>query len=216
MVSDTIGEPKYMNWLNLNAPAVQALCAITIVVLTGLLAWYAFQSVKRTDRALHLSGDQLKEQQKSLVLLESQIVDQRKSFELAREEFEREWQPQMRAFVHRTHSQDVRLDLVNLGRIAIHVESLEVGIGHGTSLKVQPFEYIQLISVNGSRSENIHTYLISALKEQLVVSNLRDCDGNMAVRVSYFSAGASHMSDWTHFGFVMRREEIIQITPMLG
>ncbi|HUC42237.1 MAG TPA: hypothetical protein VL913_00695 [Candidatus Micrarchaeaceae archaeon] len=202
-----------MNWLNGNAPAIQAVSAIAIAVLTYFLAKYAYQSIKRTDKAIELSRDQLKTQQDSLELLKRQNEDQQTALQQAREEFDREWQPELRVLVHRTNPQDVKLDLVNLGRTAIQVQSLDIGVGHGTSLRVKSLEWIRLVPINESRGDNIHALLIQAMTEQLGIT-LGDSDGDMAVRVRYFSAGASHETEWTRFGVVIRRGSIDKITPM--
>lgn len=203
-----------MNWLNANAPAIQALSAVAIVLLTLFLVLFAGGSLKSTDSALQLSRNQLKTQQESLDQLKRQVEDQRKALELSREEFEREWRPQMRISVDWPRGVEVLLIVANLGRSAVFVESIEIGVGVGTELRTEQIKWAQIVPVNESRSNNLYHFLLGAIG-RLAGVNPQNFVGNLAASVQYFSAGQSYIADRIKFGIRIRENYVEEISPML-
>jgi hypothetical protein len=191
--------PTFLDWLNRNSGAIQALSAVVIVLLTGALVLFTRRYVSATNRALTLSGNQVDLQRESLALLAQQIAGQK-------EEYERDWKPQLRILLHRDNPQDVRLSMVNLGRTAVHVEGIDIK-PQSKSPKVKFVSFFRLISVNTSDSINFHNELFFALMEFLGVGS-EPYEGEMAVRVRYFSAGKFYDGDWVRFRVWVRARTI--------
>jgi hypothetical protein len=186
---------RVLQWIDCHSAGIQAISAVVVALLTGFLVVFTSRYVKRTGESIELSKQQLGEQKQALTL--------------AKQEFEREWQPQLRIFVHYVFP-NVILDLVNLGRTAIHVESVDFSVGVGTDLRSENMKLVKLIPVNHSEKQNIELRLLG------VISKPTTYDGNMAVRAAYFSAGRSYQSDWFNFGVVVREGRIVKVDPMLG
>jgi hypothetical protein len=186
---------RVLQWIDCHSAGIQAISAVVVALLTGFLVVFTSRYVKRTGESIELSKQQPGEQKQALTL--------------AKQEFEREWQPQLRIFVHYVFP-NVILDLVNLGRTAIHVESVDFSVGVGTDLRSENMKLVKLIPVNHSEKQNIELRLLG------VISKPTTYDGNMAVRAAYFSAGRSYQSDWFNFGVVVREGRIVKVDPMLG
>jgi hypothetical protein len=202
-----------VSWLKYLAPAVQAVSAVAIVILTYFLARYARQSVNGTDEALELLRDQLAKQQGSLELLKTQIADQKNALQLAREELEQEWRPQVSLFVHFVRSLEVDLQVANLGRTAVQVRAVELLVVVGTELRHSQSEWVRILPVNESRNLNIHTYILGAI-QRLAQADFTNYDGNMAARIEYFSAGQLYTSDKFYFGIRIRNRLVREIKPI--
>jgi hypothetical protein len=207
---------RLANWINCNAAGIQAVSAVVVALLTGFLVFLTRRYVRRTGEAIALSRDQLTEYRASLQLMREQVEHDKQSLKLAKEAFEREWQPQLRVFVHNPSINDARLEMVNLGRAAVHIESIEFGVGIGTSLRTDRMEWVRHVPVNESADLNISAYLLKVIAQQLGLDTAQPYDGNMAVRVEFFSAGSLHKSQWFYFGAVVRDGVVRNISPMLG
>jgi hypothetical protein len=48
-----------IDWLNANAPAVQALAAVSTLIVTGVLAWFTLRYVRLTSRLAKATEDSL-------------------------------------------------------------------------------------------------------------------------------------------------------------
>jgi hypothetical protein len=202
-----------VNRLSYLAPAIQAISAVAIVILTYFLARYARQSANRTDKALELLRDQLTKQQDSLESLKTQIADQKNALQLAREEFQQEWRPQVSLFVHFVRSLDVDLQVANLGRTAVQVRAVELIVGVGRELTHSQSEWVRILPANESRNLNIHAYILGIIQRS-TQADFTNYDGNMAARIRYFSAGQLYMSDKIAFGIRIRNRQVQEIEPM--
>jgi hypothetical protein len=203
-------------WINDNAAAIQAISTSLAALFTAVYVVLTYRYVKRTGEVIGLTREQLDEQRASLALLREQVDQQRQSLTLSEKEFEREWEPQLRIWVHRANPQDVRLELVNLGRTAIYVQRIDFGAGSGTALRSENMDWLRLVPINGSDSINIHPYLLGTAGRQLHINTVDPFNGNMAVRIEYFSAGKLRQTEWFEFGVVIRARVITEITQMLG
>jgi hypothetical protein len=201
-------------WINGNAAAIQAIAALFAASFTAIYVVLTFRYVKRTGEAIGLTQAQLGEQRKSLKLLREQVEQQGQSLKLAEKQFERDWEPQLRIWVHRANPQDVKIEFVNLGRTAIHVETIEIGAAIGTARSSERMNWLRLVPVNESHNLNIHAELLGAAGRLLHIDTALPLDANMAVRVEFFSAGRLHETEWFQFGVVIRERVIAAIKPM--
>ena len=204
---------KIGDWINCNAAAIQAISAFLASVFTAVYVFLTFRYVKRTGEVIALTRGQLEEQRRSLALLREQVEQQKQALKLTETQFEREWEPQLRIWVHRTNPNDVRLEVVNLGRTAIHIERILYGAGIGTEPKTESIQWLTLIPVNQSTSRNIHPELLGAAGRLFHIGPAVLQNVNMAARVEYFSAGKLHQTEWFHFEATIREHVITELKP---
>jgi len=122
---------KTLHWLDSHAGAVQAVSALVVAILTSFLVSLTRRYVKGTNDALALSRDQLE-------LVGGQASEQKRALELSREQFEREWQPNLRIADICFSPGQACLLLANLARPAALIKELKIGTGGSSRQDIQP------------------------------------------------------------------------------
>lgn len=129
-----------LGWFDQHAGAIQALSAIVVAILTGLLVCLTRRYVKETDQALNLARDQLR-------TMREQSAEQKRGLDLAFEQFEREWRPNLRIADVERWEGTIRLRLVNLAHPAAFVKELRIGTGGNRETPPQGIEAYPMVDV---------------------------------------------------------------------
>jgi len=135
---------RTLRWFDSHAGAVQAISALFVAILTGILVWLTRRYVQGTNDALALSRDRLE-------LVREEAQEQKTALGLAKEQFEREWRPNLRIADIRFSAGNAKLLLANLAKSAALIKVLRIGTGGRARQKIQPqdvdsFAIAQLVS----------------------------------------------------------------------
>ncbi len=129
-----------------------------------------------------------------------------KSLELAREEFEREWSPELHIKLERVSPTEANIIITNLGRISVLLELVQLRkISHGV-----PFErYFLNDPLIGGTSWN------RSIGERLLALTGRDFDGSISLSGTFYAGGRMYRSDWFRFDVQVEDGKIMIIHPII-
>jgi hypothetical protein len=127
-----------------------------------------------------------------------------KSLALAREEFEREWFPELHLKIERVSASEARIIVTNLAKLSVLLQLLQI---RKVSLLV-PFERCVL-----------NEPLIGGLTwtqdidKRLVAYTGSDFEGEIAACMTFFASGRMFRTDWFRFRVQVERGKILHIDP---
>jgi hypothetical protein len=176
-----MSQQSLIAWLNLNSGAVQALCAIGILVLTAALVcatiWYA----RLTRRAVALTTQQ----------------------------FERDWSPDLRiADIQYSGSGLVNLRIANLAKPAALVRLLRIGTGGRVLQNIPPqdvMDFPLVLLVPGGQTHDdysIHGEMglyRTKYSPPPVPPGRSPWSAGLSVTLVYDCAGSEHQTPWFDF-----------------
>ena len=125
--------------------------------------------------------------------------------ELSREQFEREWAPELHVRVERASTADAKIVLTNLARASVLLQLVQLR----TLTHAMPFErqYLNDPLVGGSTwTHHIGDRILS------ITGN--DFEGTIAASVSFYAAGRLYRSDWFRFDVTVERGRFERIEPV--
>ena len=128
-----------------------------------------------------------------------------KSLALAREEFERQWSPELHIKLEMISSRKTNIVVTNLARISVllqvvQLRRLDMGVPALRSLLNEPL-------VGGSTwTEELGKHLFDAVGD--------DFHGQIAVSVTFYASGRLYRTDWFRFEVEIRRGEILALDPV--
>jgi len=128
-----------------------------------------------------------------------------KSLALAREEFEREWAPELHIKMERLSSTEARIMVTNLAKISVLLQLVQVRkLTH-----VVPFERVFLNEplVGGMT-------WTQSFRKQLLVATGEDFEGPIAASVTFFASGRMYRTDWFRFQIGVRNGNIQHLEPI--
>ena len=128
-----------------------------------------------------------------------------KSLALAREEFERQWSPELHIKLDMVSSRKTNIVVTNLARISVllqmvQVRRLDMGVPALRSFLNEPL-------VGGSTwTEELGRHLFDCVGD--------DYNGQIAVSVTFYASGRLYRTDWFRFEAEIRRAEILRLNPV--
>ena len=127
-----------------------------------------------------------------------------KSLALAREEFEREWAPELHIRLERVSASESRIMVTKLAKISVLLQLVQVRrLTH-----MVPFERVLLNEplVGG-------TTWTQGFRKQLVVATGENFEGPIAASVTFFASGRMYRTDWFRFQISVRDGDIHRLEP---
>jgi len=128
-----------------------------------------------------------------------------KSLALAREEFEREWAPELHIKLLKISSSDAELMVTNLAKISVLIQLVQLRrLSHAT-----PFERVLLNEpLVGGRTwtQNFQRRLVTATGDEF--------EGPIAASVTFFASGRMYRTDWFRFQIRVKNGKILYLEPI--
>lgn len=128
-----------------------------------------------------------------------------KSLALARDEFERQWSPELHVKLEKTNSRKTSIVVTNLGRISALLQMVQL---RQLSLAVPSLRSIVNEPLVGG------TTWTDELGKHLFDCTGDDYDGQIAASVTFYASGRMYRTDWFRFQVQVRRGEILQLNPV--
>jgi hypothetical protein len=128
-----------------------------------------------------------------------------RGLELSREQFEREWAPELHVRLESASTADAKIVITNLARAAVLLQLVQLR----TMTHAMPFErqYLNDPLVGG----NTWTQHIG---ERILAITGNDFEGTLAASVSFYSAGRLYKSDWFRFDVEIQRGRFEKVEPV--
>ena len=128
-----------------------------------------------------------------------------KGLKLAREQFDREWSPELHVRLERVSTTDARIIVTNLGKTSVLLQLLQLRqISHAT-----PFErYFLNEPVVGGTTWTEH------VGERLLGVTSEDFEGTLSASVTFYASGRMFRSDWFRFKVQICDGKFFQIEPI--
>jgi len=125
--------------------------------------------------------------------------------ELSREQFEREWAPELHVRLERASTADARIIITNLARASVLLQLVQLR----TMTHAMPFDrqYLNDPLVGG----NTWTHHIG---ERILAITGNDFEGTIAASVSFYAAGRLYRSDWFRFDVEIERGRFQKVEPV--
>jgi hypothetical protein len=127
-----------------------------------------------------------------------------RSLELAREEFEREWNPDLHIKMERISPTEARIIVTNLAKTSVLLQLLQLRmLSHAT-----PFERFRLNDplVGGMT-------WTQEMGKRLIASTGVEFEGPIAVAMTFYAAGRMYRTDWFRSQIVVRDGHIVTLEP---
>lgn len=128
-----------------------------------------------------------------------------KSLALAREEFEREWSPELHIKLERVSSSEARIIVTNLAKISVLLQLVQFRkLSHAV-----PFErcFLNEPLVGGMTWTD-------SIKKRLLVATGEDFQGPIAVSITFYASGRLFRTDWFRFQMLVKNGNLFQIEPL--
>lgn len=179
-----------MECLNNNTNAIQAIAAVAIACLTGVLVWATLRYARAADKSLQLSKEQL----------------------------DREWRPHLHVEVRKTKEGDAMMFVTNLAKPSVLVKTLRIRIDETGQYPatIHPLN-IPLLGGHGDK-KNIARDLVEELQFRGLVPTIlqpsHQWRGAMSVSLVFESAGTYPETKWVGFVVTVRHNAIAELDPI--
>ncbi len=128
-----------------------------------------------------------------------------KSLALAREEFEREWTPELHIKLERLSATDANIVVTNLAKISVLLQLVQWRrLSHG----VPSLRWFLNEPLVGGRSWT------ESVGRRVVASTGQDFQGALAVSVTFYASGRLFRTDWFRFQVEVSHGNIIRLNPV--
>ena len=176
-------------WLNTNAGAVQAILTIILVIATCIYAYL-------THRSLNVARESLK---------------------LSREQFEREWKPDLHTtldLIPVSHtSSAARLTVTNLGRVAVVLHQLTIGVKTNAGESDHGFSANAPIRHGEAYEEDITKKLERTLeREGRLSKDAQQFRAGVSIWVTFYSTGKLSATDAVSFNVESSEGRITRVS----
>lgn len=128
-----------------------------------------------------------------------------KTLALAREEFEREWSPELHIRLQQVGERETRLVVTNLAKISVLMQMVQL---RKASLGVPALRYFLNEPLVGG------TTWTDDLGKRFFACTGPDFDGVVGASVTFYCSGRLFRTDWFRFHVVVRRGEVLQLEPV--
>jgi hypothetical protein len=127
-----------------------------------------------------------------------------KGLALAREEFEREWSPELHLKIERISTTEARIVVTNLAKLSVLLQLLQIR----KITFLVPFERCVLNDplVGGM------TYT-QDIGKRLVACTGADYEGQIGASMTFFASGRMFRTDWFRFHITVERGRILRLEP---
>ena len=128
-----------------------------------------------------------------------------KSLALAREEFEREWAPELHIKLAKVSASDADLIVTNLAKISVLIQLVQLRrLSHA-----MPFERVLLNEpLVGGRTWT------QSFQRRLVTATGDEFEGPIAASVTFFASGRMYRTDWFRFQIKVKAGKIVYLEPI--
>ena len=128
-----------------------------------------------------------------------------KSLALAREEFERQWSPELHVKMERTSNRQTRIVVTNLARISVLLQMVQL---RQLSMAVPALRsFMNEPLVGGCTwTEDLGKYLFACTGD--------DYDGQIAASVTFYASGRLYRTDWFRFQIEVSHGDILRLEPV--
>ena len=125
-----------------------------------------------------------------------------KSLALAREEFEREWSPELHLKIERISPSEARIVVTNLAKLSVLLQLLQIR----KVTYMVPFERCVL-------NEPLVGGLTwtQEIGKRLIACTGTDFEGQIAATMTFFASGRMFRTDWFRFHIVVERGRIVRL-----
>jgi hypothetical protein len=128
-----------------------------------------------------------------------------KSLALARDEFERQWSPELHVKLEKSNSRKTSIVVTNLGRISVLLQMVQL---RQISLAVPSLRSIVNEPLVGGSTWT------DELGKHMFDCTGDDYEGQVAASVTFYASGRMYRTDWFRFHVQVRRGEILQLNPV--
>lgn len=128
-----------------------------------------------------------------------------KSLALAREEFDRQWSPELHIKLEQVTGRNARIVVTNLGRISVLLQTVQL---RKLSMGVPSLRYLLNEPLMGG-----HTWT-DELGKRFFSSTGDDFEGALAASVTFYASGRLFRTDWFRFQVHVRRGELLRLDPV--
>jgi hypothetical protein len=128
-----------------------------------------------------------------------------RSLALAREQFEREWAPELHIKLERLSARDARIMATNLAKISVLMQMMQL---RKVSMAVPSLRcFLNEPLVGGTTwSEDLGKRFFACTGE--------DYEGQLAVSITFYAAGRMYRTDWFRFQVKVRDNQLLQLDPV--
>lgn len=128
-----------------------------------------------------------------------------KSLALAREEFDREWSPELHIKLEQVSNRNAKIVVTNLGRISVLLQTVQV---RKLAMGVPSLRYMLNEPLMGG------TTWTDELGKRFFASTGDDFEGAVAASVTFYASGRLFRTDWFRFQVRVRRGELLKLDPV--
>lgn len=128
-----------------------------------------------------------------------------KSLALARDEFERQWSPELHVKLEKVNPRKANIMVSNLGRISVLLQMVQL---RQLSLAVPSLRSIVNEPLVGGSTWT------DELGKHMFDCTGDDYEGQVAASVTFYASGRMYRTDWFRFHVQVRRGEILQLNPV--
>jgi len=128
-----------------------------------------------------------------------------KSLALAREEFERQWSPELHVKLEKVNPRKTNIVVTNLARISVLLQMVQL---RQLSMAVPSLRsFLNEPLVGGSTwTDELGKHLFSCTGDEY--------EGQIAASVTFFASGRMYRTDWFRFQVEVRRGEVLRLEPV--
>lgn len=128
-----------------------------------------------------------------------------RSLALAREQFEREWAPELHIKLERLSNRDARIMATNLAKISVLMQMMQF---RKVSMGVPSLRcFLNEPLVGG-------TTWTEDLGKRFFACTGEDYEGQIAVSITFYAAGRMYRTDWFRFQVKVRNNQLVQLDPV--
>ena len=128
-----------------------------------------------------------------------------KSLALAREEFDRQWSPELHIKLEQVTGRNAKIVVTNLGRISVLLQTVQL---RKLTMGVPSLRYMLNEPLMGG-----HTWT-DELGKRFFASTGDDFEGAVAASVTFYASGRLFRTDWFRFQVHVRRGELLRLDPV--
>lgn len=128
-----------------------------------------------------------------------------KSLALAREEFERQWSPELHIKLERVTSRKTKVVVTNLARISVLLQMVQL---RRLALAVPSLRSVLNEALVGGTtwSDELGNHMFECTGDNY--------EGQIAASVTFYAGGRLYRTDWFRFEVEVKRGEILQLDPV--
>jgi hypothetical protein len=128
-----------------------------------------------------------------------------RSLALSREQFEREWAPEMHIKLERLSARDAKILATNLAKISVLMQMVQM---RKLSMAVPSLRYFLNEPLVGG------TTWSEDLGKRLFACTGENYEGQLAVSITFYAAGRMYRTDWFRFQVEVRNNQLLQLDPV--